>query len=80
MNTSFYRLPSVQRLAQAVQLRSRMVRVVTREGQTYEGRILAVGTALHGTSTDWLALSRSGLDRFISLATIATIDRIPTRD
>ena len=75
--TAFYRLPAVRRLAEAASLRSNRVRVVTREGQTYQGVLLAVGTALHGTSTDWLAVAHSPLDRFVSLATIVSIERVP---
>lgn len=72
----FYRLPAPERMAKAIVYRSQRVRVVTREGQTYQGVLLAVGTALHGTSTDWLALARSPMDRFVSLATVVTIERI----
>jgi hypothetical protein len=72
-----YRLPQDERFARVVQHRGNRVRVTTREGHTYQGRLLAVGRALHGTSTDWLALAHAGLDRFVSLATIETIDRIP---
>jgi hypothetical protein len=73
----FRRLPSEQRLLRAVQLRSHRVRVTTNYGETYQGRLLAVGRAFHGTSTDWLALAHAGLDRFISLAMIDDIERIP---
>lgn len=75
----FYRQPPTNRLAQAALLRGRRVRVVTREGRTHEGRLLAVGVALHGTSTDWLAVTQDDnqvVDRFVSLATIETIDEI----
>lgn len=72
-----YRLPSIERFARVVPLRSHRVRVTTTYGVTYQGRVLAVGEALHGTSTDWLALAHAGLDRFISLATIESIERIP---
>lgn len=75
--TAFYRLPAVRRFAEAAALRSYRVRVTTREGQTYQGVLLAVGTALHGTSTDWLAIAHSPLDRFVSLATVVSIERVP---
>lgn len=71
-----YRLPAEQRFARVVVLRGQRVRVITREGWTYQGRLLAVGRALHGTSTDWLALEHprsDSLDRFVSLATIETM-------
>jgi hypothetical protein len=77
MNPKFHRLPPSQRLARAVSLRSKRVRVVTRDGQTYQGVLLAVGLALHGTSADWLAIAHSPMDRFVSLATIVSIERTP---
>jgi hypothetical protein len=75
--TKLYRLPEAQRFAQAIQHRSNRVQVTTTHGKVYTGRLLAVGRALHGTSTGWLALASSPLDRFISLATVETIERIP---
>jgi hypothetical protein len=74
--SAFYRLPAAQRFAQAIALRSNRVRVSTREGQVYQGVLVAVGTALHGTSTDWLAVAHSPLDRFVSLATVTSIERV----
>lgn len=73
----FHRLPEAERLTRATQFRGHRVRVATRHGKTYQGRVLAVGRALHGTSADWLALAHVDLDRFISMATIETIERIP---
>jgi hypothetical protein len=72
----FRRLPVLKRIAQVHQLRGERIRVVS-QGETYEGRVLAVGVALHGTSYDWLAIDDQPVDRFISLATIETIERIP---
>jgi hypothetical protein len=77
--SAFYRLSAVRRLAEAATLRSHRVRVTTRDGQTYQGVLLAVGTALHGTSTDWLAVAGSPLDRFVSLATVVSIERQPEK-
>lgn len=61
---------------EAVKFRGYRVIVTTQYGQTYQGRVLAVGIALHGTSTDWLAIARAGVDRFVSLATIDTIAKV----
>jgi hypothetical protein len=74
-----YRQPSERRIARVALLRNRQVHVITRDGYSHRGRVLAVGVALHGTSTDWLALANpdnSIVDRFISLATIETIEPI----
>ena len=73
------RMPRDQRFAAVVAYRGNRVKVTTSSYgvvETYSGRLLAVGVANSGTSTDWLALAHAGLDRFVSLATIDTIERI----
>lgn len=73
--SAFYRLPVPRRFAEALVLRGKSVRVVTRDGWSTRGVIVAVGTALHGTSTDWLAIKGERLDRFVSLAAIVSIEK-----